>query len=71
MPIARQQLSKHIPEVKLSTTGHSSLGNGQKKTAFLMPEDSVFRGVSAEELLEGIVRRIERELKEYRGVREN
>jgi hypothetical protein len=51
MPIARQRLGKHISEVTLSTVeGHSLLGKGPIKHAFLTTEDGVFRGVLAEEL---------------------
>jgi hypothetical protein len=32
MPIARKRLGKHIPEVRLSTTGHPLLGNGPINT---------------------------------------
>jgi hypothetical protein len=49
MPIARQRLGKHIPEVTLST-GHPSLGNGTNKHEFVITEDDVFRGVRAEKL---------------------
>jgi hypothetical protein len=59
MPVSRQRLGKHIPEVTLSTIeGHPSLGN-----ALLITKDGVFRGVRAEELQGGTVTRTERELK--------
>jgi hypothetical protein len=50
MPIARQRLGKHVPEVMLSTIEeYPLLGNGHKHE-FLTRADGVFRGVLAAEL---------------------
>jgi hypothetical protein len=50
MPVARQLVGKHIPEVTLSTIGYPLLGNGRIDTYSRTTEDDVFRGVHVEEL---------------------
>jgi hypothetical protein len=74
MPIARQRLGKHIPEVTVSTIeGHPLLGNWliktdswQQKTVFSWgPCRVIIRGHSQKNW------RSTKEYKEYRGVQRN
>jgi hypothetical protein len=55
MAIDRQRLAKYISGTTLSTLRHPFLGNN-KKHAFLIKEDGVFRGVRLEYLQEAIER---------------
>jgi hypothetical protein len=50
MPVAKERLGKHIPEVTLSKIGHSLLGSGQINTHSRQHKTEFFYGVRAEEL---------------------
>jgi hypothetical protein len=65
MPIARQRLGKHIPEVALSTIGHILLDNGLINTNSLQ-QKTVF---SVRSVPRNYKRAQSGELKQYEGVR--
>jgi hypothetical protein len=60
MSITRQRLGKHIPEAYTINNRRTSIARYQtNKHAFLTTEGCVFRGVHAEEISEGTVKRTE------------